>query len=515
MKEIVKYHNDFNMRINFKGFSRATANILMSICTKMKDKKEEKVIFTFEELEKMTQWKKNDRVSFIRNIEKTNENLLKLNFKIKIEQEGKKEKRIQFVLFPTFEIDLENETLTVEVHKQFSYLLNNLVDNFTEFDLMNFTSLNSLYLQLLFKELMQFKTTGFRVFKLEDFKEKLDLSKSFWKISKDKKTGKEEIKYNISNITDRILEPAKLEFSKILKNFKYEFDTSSKEKKEKKKGRKKYTLIKFTFKPIKIDNIEEAEIIKEKEKTELTEEEFKTMKKELEKEYKTWQELDEKIGILILEINWLEDDIKKAEERIKATTDESLKNRLNEEIVAKQKEVQEKEKELEINNKLQKEEEKRIQEEREKEEKQKKVKVSEEFINIIKTVVKIENLSILDNYIFSDLLEEYGEKLVIKYFKNLINNPPKEKINSKKYFKNGLDDLKNKEEEIENSKKEIIFYTNTKGEEIEEQKKKKKIEITQEEWDKKIEEIEKNGNIDKTKKIIQRMKFKLEHKIKK
>ncbi|WP_339033247.1 hypothetical protein [Fusobacterium animalis] len=43
MKEIVKYHNDFNMRINFKGFSRATANILMSICTKMKDKKKKKL----------------------------------------------------------------------------------------------------------------------------------------------------------------------------------------------------------------------------------------------------------------------------------------------------------------------------------------------------------------------------------------------------------------------------------------------------------------------------------------
>ena len=127
-------------------------------------------------------------------------------------------------------------------------------------------------------------------------------------------------------------------------------------------------------------------------------------------------------------------------------------------------------------------------------------------------MVKIENLSILDNYIFSDLLEEYGEKLVIKYFKNLINNPPKEKINSKKYFKNGLDDLKNKEEEIENSKKEIIFYTNTKGEEIEELK---KIEITQEEWDKKIEEIEKSENIDTNEKMIQRLKFKLEHKIKK
>ncbi|WP_339033249.1 hypothetical protein [Fusobacterium animalis] len=127
-------------------------------------------------------------------------------------------------------------------------------------------------------------------------------------------------------------------------------------------------------------------------------------------------------------------------------------------------------------------------------------------------MVKIENLSILDNYIFSDLLEEYGEKLVIKYFKNLINNPPKEKINSKKYFKNGLDDLKNKEEEIENSKKEIIFYTNTKGEEIE---KLEKIEITQEEWDKKIEEIEKSGNINENEKMIQRLKFKSEHKIKK
>ena len=42
-----------------------------------------------------------------------------------------------------------------------------------------------------------------------------------------------------------------------------------------------------------------------------------------------------------------------------------------------------------------------------------------------------------------------------------------------------------------------------------------KIEITQEEWDKKIEEIEKSGNINENEKMIQRLKFKSEHKIKK
>ena len=50
MNEIVKYHKDFEKKLVFRNFTASELNFLMAICTKVRDKKENEVIFTFEEL---------------------------------------------------------------------------------------------------------------------------------------------------------------------------------------------------------------------------------------------------------------------------------------------------------------------------------------------------------------------------------------------------------------------------------------------------------------------------------
>lgn len=129
-----------------------------------------------------------------------NKKLISLNFTFR-----ENKRTTQFVLFPTFITDEINRTLTVRVNKDFSFLLNNISSNFTRFELENFTSLQSKYSKYLYKELMKFKSTGYAVFKIEEFKEKLDIPSS----------------YRMTDINKKVFTPAQEELSKIFKKFEF------------------------------------------------------------------------------------------------------------------------------------------------------------------------------------------------------------------------------------------------------------------------------------------------------
>ena len=198
MNEIVKYHKDFENKLILKNFTASELNFLMAICTKVRDRKEEEVIFTFNELKKLTKWDNNNTPLFIKSLENTNKKLMALNFRFEDAKEI-----IMFVLFPTFQINKEEKILKVAVNKKFAYLLNDLSNKFNWYQLDDFTSLKSKYSKLLYKELMLFKDTGYRIFKIEDFRKKLDIPE----------------KYRMTNIKQKVLTPIEEDFKHIFSKF--------------------------------------------------------------------------------------------------------------------------------------------------------------------------------------------------------------------------------------------------------------------------------------------------------
>lgn len=253
LSEIVVYRNDFNT-VNLGDFTKNELNFLMAVLVKMYGKESNTVIFTFEELRKLSNWRRKDKKEFINGLDSTNDKLMLK--KIKMINESKKKK---FILFPMFEIDEKEETLTVEISSHFINLLNNLKKDFTEFELENFTHLKSKYSQLIYKQLMQFKSTGNRIFKLKDFVEVISIPDSYCEKKIDDE-GNEDIEIKISLLKTRILDPTKKELEKILKDFNYNFKSLGKKVG---KGRKKFTHIEFSFKPISnLKNVyDDAEVI--------------------------------------------------------------------------------------------------------------------------------------------------------------------------------------------------------------------------------------------------------------
>src|SRR3712207_7240089 len=75
MNEIVKYHNDLSNQIVIKTLNANELNFFMAICAKMRNQETNEILFTFEQLKKLTSWRSNDNKDFIKSLENTNKKL--------------------------------------------------------------------------------------------------------------------------------------------------------------------------------------------------------------------------------------------------------------------------------------------------------------------------------------------------------------------------------------------------------------------------------------------------------
>lgn len=310
--DIVKFENTFDQFVKLKNYTSTELDMFFSILRKVKNQGTNVIEYDFKELRETIKYTSRDRKNFIIKLKNVNRKLLQ-SF-ITVPNEYDDEDDIGF--FSKFSVRKSVEKLVVSVNKDFVDLLNNF-DQFTEFLLSNFVSFRSKYSKLLYKTLMQFKSTGKLYIKMEDFREKLDIPKS----------------YRLSEITEQVLEVAKKELSTVLENFEY---------KKIKKGRT-VVRIDFTFKPIKNFDFANDEVIEIIENNEIEETERIEILIEI---------LEEKIAAEENKINKLQEQIKEFREKeyIDAA-DESInrdiENYLENNIVESNKKIMEYKKEIE------------------------------------------------------------------------------------------------------------------------------------------------------------------------
>ena len=316
--DIVKFENTFDQFVKLKNYTSTELDMFFSILRKVKNQGTNVIEYDFKELRETIKYTSRDRKNFIIKLKNVNRKLLQ-SF-ITVPNEYDDEDDIGF--FSKFSVRKSVEKLVVSVNKDFVDLLNNF-DQFTEFLLSNFVSFRSKYSKLLYKTLMQFKSTGKLYIKMEDFREKLDIPKS----------------YRLSEITEQVLEVAKKELSTVLENFEY---------KKIKKGRA-VVRIDFTFKPIK--NFENPEVIEIIEDDNI-ENNNENAIEETERIEILIEILEEKIANEENKINKLQEQIKEFREKeyIDAA-DESInrdiENYLENNIVESNKKIMEYKKEIE------------------------------------------------------------------------------------------------------------------------------------------------------------------------
>lgn len=172
--EIVKYHNYLNA-LDFKDFTAADYDFFMYLCATMKDKGTEEMTFAAAELREYVGYGHKGTVAeFSALLDGMNEKLLSMKAHLETDTE-----LVRFVLFPTFRINKQTGLLTVRVNKDFQFLLNELAKNFTQFELQEFTELNSKYSKVLYRLLKQYRSTGVYHVKVDELRRLLGCPESY------------------------------------------------------------------------------------------------------------------------------------------------------------------------------------------------------------------------------------------------------------------------------------------------------------------------------------------------
>lgn len=173
MNEIVKYNNTLNT-LQFKDFTSMDYNVLMCLCHKLRDKGEQELTFTFKELKELTEFGNHSDKLFAENLDRMIDKLIKVNATHITGDE-----KSRFVLFPTFTTNTVKGTLKVSVNKKFAYILNELTDNFTRFELSEFAQLDGKYAKTLYRILKQYKNNGWWKPTVEEFKVVMDIPEAY------------------------------------------------------------------------------------------------------------------------------------------------------------------------------------------------------------------------------------------------------------------------------------------------------------------------------------------------
>lgn len=155
MNELVKYDNYLNA-VSFKGFTATDYDFLMYLCAQMRDCNDDVMTFSLNEIKTATGYDYHiSNAKFADILDGMNDKLINIKAKVRKGLHSK-----TMVLFPTFDADGDANTLTVRVNPDFRFLLNELTKNFTQFELQEFTELNSKYSKTLYRLLKQFRSTG-------------------------------------------------------------------------------------------------------------------------------------------------------------------------------------------------------------------------------------------------------------------------------------------------------------------------------------------------------------------
>lgn len=240
--EVVKYHNDFN-KVGLGAFNELEQNLLFGILVECRNKQDTELEFSSDDLARFVKVRRNvTNDELFKMACDLSKNFLKLDFRA-VKRDGNRICRGFFNLFETLlvcSIEHDNheilEKIIIKVNPDFAYLINELAEHFTQFELEEFIFLKGRYTKTIYRYLKQFRTTGVWRVTWDDFKMLLDIPKS----------------YEMRDIEKRVLKPSVAQLQEPLnlferartpfKNLKY--------RKIKGKGRGRggaVTHIEFTF----------------------------------------------------------------------------------------------------------------------------------------------------------------------------------------------------------------------------------------------------------------------------
>ena len=236
--DIVKYNNDLN-KLNMSNLKEKELELFYAICCELKDKGTDEIIIDIADFKKeFNISNKIDKTRFKEYIKSVHKKFAEMKYTFETEKEIE-----TIIFFKKFKTNIEDNTMVISVNKEYSYILNNIVQYYTQFSFKEYQSLKSKYSKILMPRLAQWNGTKKVEFEKEELFDILGVSENY--------------RVKTSNFNDKILKPIKKELPKIFYNLKVK--PIKKSTKNTKNEIKSYL---FTWNDRPKENIIEAEEVK-------------------------------------------------------------------------------------------------------------------------------------------------------------------------------------------------------------------------------------------------------------
>lgn len=198
-KDLVKYNNVLN-RLSIGKLEEKELELFFALCLELKEKGVEDVYINITEFKNRYNMGRSN-IRFEKYLEVVLSKFLETKLIIK-STNGLEIGNF----FRKFKIDFKNNNLFVQVDSDYSFILNDLVEMYTQFSFNQYQELKSKYAKRLMPKLAQWNGTKKIEFEKEDLFEILGASESY--------------KSDLSSFNKRILKPATAELKKVFSNLK-------------------------------------------------------------------------------------------------------------------------------------------------------------------------------------------------------------------------------------------------------------------------------------------------------
>lgn len=176
--QIARFKNEVN-HIPMRKWSAEEMNFFFAVLTRMRDEDTNLVVMDKYELAELANYAINSNKSYKNTMTSLAEKVSDLKY-----WKQSSNSLVTMPLFTYFNANwsenLSEMTVEIEVNKRFKYILNEWNEgNWTQFMLNEFTAIQSTYSKSLFRLLKQWRTKGTREFSIDEFKQLMDVPKSY------------------------------------------------------------------------------------------------------------------------------------------------------------------------------------------------------------------------------------------------------------------------------------------------------------------------------------------------
>lgn len=198
--DIVKYNNDLN-KLNMSNLKDKELELFYAICLELKEKGTDIITIDISDFRKQFNIVRVNNTRFNEYLDNVQDKFLSLKHTLKTDKRVKKG-----IFFYDFDADLTTNKMIIRINPEYSYILNGIVEYYTQFSFTEFQSLKSKYSRILMPKLAQWNSVKKLEIQKEELFSLLGVPQSYLK--------------DISNFNKKVLKVLKEDLPNVFNNLK-------------------------------------------------------------------------------------------------------------------------------------------------------------------------------------------------------------------------------------------------------------------------------------------------------